>query len=64
MGEFERRSGLTADKIEYSEGLSSTLYRHHRTIREFLGVKPYDDKVGRKVLIQLALDTAQIVDTP
>lgn len=52
-----------ADKIEYAEELSTTLYRHHKAIRKFLGVKPYDDKAGRKVLIQLALDAAQIVDT-
>jgi len=52
-----------ATALEYAGQWANTLYRHFAAVRDFLGVKPYDDKLARKVLVQIALGAAHIVNT-
>ena len=49
------------EKIEFAS--LATLYRHHKAIRELLGVKPYTDGQTRKLTIQLAQQAGSIVET-
>ena len=54
--------GLTpTDKIEFAS--LATLYRHHKAIRELLGVKPYTDGQTRTLAIQIAQQVASVVET-
>ncbi len=54
--------GLTpTDKIEFAS--LATLYRHHKAIRELLGVKPYTDGKTRTLAIQIAQQVASVVET-
>ena len=49
------------DKIEFAS--LATLYRHHKAIRELLGVRPYTDGQTRTQAIQMAQQAAGIVET-
>lgn len=49
------------DKIEFAS--LATLYRHHKVIRELLGVKPYTDGQTRRLAIQIAQQVANVVET-
>ncbi len=49
------------DKIEFAS--LATLYRHHKAIRELLGVKPYTDGQTRALAIQIAQQVASVVET-
>lgn len=49
------------DKIEFAS--LATLYRHHKAIRELLGVKPYTDGQTRTLAIQIAQQVANVVET-
>ncbi|REM67972.1 DUF4158 domain-containing protein, partial [Mycobacterium tuberculosis] len=49
------------EKIEFAS--LATLYRHHKAIRELLGVRPYTDGQTRKLTIQIAQEAAGIVET-
>lgn len=49
------------DKIEFAS--LATLYRHHKAIRELLGVRPYTDGQTRTQAIQIAQQAAGIVET-
>lgn len=49
------------EKIEFAS--LATLYRHHKAIRELLGVKPYTDEQTRKLTSRIAQDAAGIVET-
>lgn len=50
-----------SEKIEFAS--LATLYRHHKAIRELLGVKPYTDEQTRKLTSQIAQEAAGIVET-
>ena len=47
--------------IAYSS--STALYRHHKVIRELLGVEPYTDALTRPVVVALAHKAAAVVET-
>ncbi|RTL27605.1 MAG: DUF4158 domain-containing protein, partial [Burkholderiales bacterium] len=52
-----------SSQIGYWGKLTATMYRHHKAIRELLGVRSYDERHARKLLIQIAHDTAAVVNT-
>lgn len=52
-----------ASEIQYWGDQTATMYRHHKAIRTLLGVQAYDEKDGRKLLVQIAHDTASVVNT-
>lgn len=52
---------VPTEKVEFAS--LATLYRHHKAIRELLGVKPYTDGQTRKLTIQIAQQAASIVET-
>ncbi len=49
--------------LDYGGELTHTMYRHHRKIREMLGVKAYDEKAGRDLILKTARDAANLVNT-
>lgn len=51
----------STDKIAFAS--LATLYRHHKAIRELLGVRPYTDGQTRTQAIQIAQQAAGIVET-
>lgn len=51
-----------AQSIEYPEA-HTALYRHHKAIRDLLGVQPYTDAQTRKLAIRIAQEAAGIVET-
>lgn len=52
-----------SSQIGYWGKLTATMYRHHKAIRELLGVRSYDERHARKLLIQIAHDAATVVNT-
>lgn len=51
-----------AQSIKYPEA-HTALYRHHKAIRDLLGVQPYTDAQTRKLAIRIAQEAAGIVET-
>lgn len=51
-----------AQSIEYP-GAHTALYRHHKAIRDLLGVQPYTDAQTRQLAIRIAQEAAGIVQT-
>lgn len=51
-----------AQSIKYPEARTA-LYRHHKAIRDLLGVQPYTDAQTRKLAIRIAQEAAGIVET-
>ena len=50
-----------SNKIEYKS--KTTLYLHHKSIREYLNIKQYDDE-ARKMLVETILRNSYIMENP
>ena len=50
-------------ELDYGGDLTHTMYRHHRKIRELLAIKPYDEKAGRALILKIARNAAELVNT-
>ena len=55
--------GVTPEQTIQYAGSQTALYRHHKAIRDLLGVQPYTDAHTRKLAIRIAQEAAAVVET-